>query len=188
MTVGAAHIAGLSPFSVEGPSMRPTLVPGDVVLVRLASPALLQPGAVITFRSVEGSMHVHRAMHIWRKRGVLLEKGDGDCIATLIRADAVEGIVIALWREGSMVPVPMSGDRKTLSRLRALLLAPVLWSARRESRCARITQLWIPTLVVWGAGQSSRWSPRDMLRGLRRRSVIRLRLDLKSASRVGSAT
>ncbi len=68
---------GVRPFVVSGYSMKPTLVAGDLVIVRPVTPEAIQIGDIIQFRLPGGSV-VHRVVEIQRENGHLTFITQGD--------------------------------------------------------------------------------------------------------------
>lgn len=87
---------GVSPYLVSGPSMRPGLAPGDLVVSRHVDAESIQIGDIIRFRAPRGDI-IHRVMRIEHTQQGLVFTTKGDNNNTedpSIPATQVEGKVI----------------------------------------------------------------------------------------------
>jgi signal peptidase len=87
---------GIQPSLISGPSMRPTLLPGDIVITRAVPSEAIQIGDVIRFRQ-GGIDIVHRVVDIQRNGGTVgfITKGDyNNTTDPFVPAGDVKGKVI----------------------------------------------------------------------------------------------
>jgi signal peptidase len=130
---------------VDSGSMRPTLNPGDVVLLRSESPAQMAVGQIVAFHP-PGERRltvIHRVRAIRRTRGgiVFRTKGDANNAFDPWRAKIAGDIV---WRETAKIP---------------LLGYLVAWSQRPAIRMA-VLGLMLGLLVIIALGWIWRPAPR----------------------------
>ncbi|MFD1714727.1 signal peptidase I [Amnibacterium flavum] len=90
----AVTLTGHTVVEVDGQSMEPTYLMGDVVTIRPAAPSDLVVGAVVTVQRPEGDRYTHRVVQV-AEDGSLLLRGDNneaDDPAT-VPVDRVIGVV-----------------------------------------------------------------------------------------------
>jgi signal peptidase I len=118
---GAARLPMLSG------SMAPSLLPGDVLLVVPSDGSRNHTGDIIVIK--DGSRLIaHRLIFAFRARGrsLLIEKGDANPWAAVVKAGAVVGTIVSAEREGGTVyrssPESRARGRSAAGRALARLL------------------------------------------------------------------
>ncbi|MCX8025161.1 MAG: signal peptidase I [Thermanaerothrix sp.] len=89
---------GVRPFVVNGYSMKPTLVAGDLVIVQPVAPEAIRIGDIIQFRLPGGSV-VHRVVETRRENGrlILITQGDNNNVRDdPITPEQVQGRVVLI--------------------------------------------------------------------------------------------
>ena len=87
-------------------SMAPSILPGDVLLVRPRPGCRVHAGDVAVFLK-SGKVTAHRVVFAFRlrSRAFLLEKGDANRFAEALDQGAVLGVVEAIERRGARMPI-----------------------------------------------------------------------------------
>jgi signal peptidase I len=77
LAFGIGRIYGYELLSVQSDSMRPSINPGDAVLIS-TKPVVIKAGQVISYHSVRDSrvINTHRVLDVNARQGSLITKGD----------------------------------------------------------------------------------------------------------------
>jgi signal peptidase I len=108
-------------------SMAPSLLPGDVLLVVPSDGSRIHAGDIIVMKD-RSKLVAHRLIFAFRARGrsLLIEKGDANLWASVVKARAVVGTVVSAEREGRTVfrssPESRARGRSAANRALAKLL------------------------------------------------------------------
>ena len=73
-------VGGYSMYIVQTPSMAPTIIPGDLVIVKNTNPEDIKKGDIITFKGAEqGYLFTHRVYDVKKYNNIeFVTKGDGN--------------------------------------------------------------------------------------------------------------
>lgn len=118
-------LLGVRPSLISGNSMRPTLLPGDIVITRDVTATALQVGDVVRFRR-DGLDVIHRVMAIQMDATgqlILTTRGDNNNVDDApVYAEQVQGKLILTLPKVGWIIIPL---RNTLASLAGLVLVLV---------------------------------------------------------------
>jgi len=119
---------GMVRLPVLSGSMAPTILPGDILLVRPLSGRLVHAGDVAVFLK-DGKVTSHRIVFICRfgSRAFLMEMGDANRLAASLQQNAILGMVDSLERGGERVPFIGGAENKESRRDARRLAFGMFW-------------------------------------------------------------
>lgn len=103
---GVANFAGIMPFSIQSPSMEPTIMTGDLIITKKCDPYELKENDVISFFAIEQDQRIvktHRIVKV-NKTGNMLSfvtKGDNNELEDNL--EVADGDVISVY-DGIRIP------------------------------------------------------------------------------------
>lgn len=103
---GVANFAGIMPFSIQSPSMEPTIMTGDLIITKKCDPQQLKEGDVISFFSVEQEQKIvktHRIVKVNKSGNMLsfVTKGDNNELEDHL--EVADGEVLSVY-DGVRLP------------------------------------------------------------------------------------
>lgn len=127
----------LQVYSVQTGSMKPSLQPGDAVMVRRVSPDTLVPGDIVSFRSPAdpGITITHRVVGLDPDDGKVITKGDGNRSADV--PVAVADIAGRVERRFANAGYLIDGMRSTAGLALGVYLPAVVLTAGELRRLVR---------------------------------------------------
>jgi len=139
LVLDVARTSGEVTLKLTGTSMLPALWPGDVVTVRKCDLAELQPRQIVLFHR-EGTLVAHRVLVASQNQ--LVTQGDSvPACDPPVNASEVVGQVIAISRNGRLIPVGFSFWRRNVAsvlRHSDFCLRLILFAANLPARLRAI--------------------------------------------------